>query len=112
MIQDVQKVQRELEGRFLSDQPRVEEAALALYEQSPRLAVDYLTRYSVDLGNSTVERWTRVLEFLLFKYLDGNMKDEFGGVHHPGYPESWYRTIVEETGDWFEYKLMGEEAGH
>ncbi len=110
MIQDVQKIQRELEGRFLSDQPQVEEAALTLYEKSPRLAIDYLTQYSVDLGNSTVERWKHVGEFLLFKYLDGNMKDEFGDVHHPGYPESWYREIVEETGDWFEYKLMGEEA--
>lgn len=109
MIQDVQKVQRELEGRFLSDQPQIEEAALTLYKQSPRLAVDYLTRYVVDLGNSTVERWKHVGEFLLFKYLDGNMKDEFGDVHHPGYPESWYRKIVEETGDWFEYELMGED---
>ncbi len=111
MIQDVQKVQRELEGNFLSDQAEVEEAAIALYKQSPRLAVDYLTRYSADLGNSTVKRWKSVGEFLLYKYLDGNVKDEFGNVHHPGYPESWYRKIVEETGDRFEYKQIGEE-GH
>ena len=112
MIQDVQKVQRELEGRFLSDQFQVEEAALALYKQSPRLAVDYLTRYSVDLGNSTVKRWKSVGEFLLYKYLDGNVKDEFGNVHHPGYPESWYREIAEETGDHFKYIEMGEEGGN
>ena len=55
MIQDVQKVQGELEGGFLSRQAEVEKAALALHAHSPGLARDYLTAYSVEQG----ERVTR-----------------------------------------------------
>lgn len=99
MIKDVQRVQRELEGRFLANQPRVDEAALALHKQSPRLAIDYLTDYSVACGDETVARWRKLGEFLLYKYLDGNVKDELGNVTHPGYPESWYRRVAEATGE-------------
>ena len=104
MIQDVQKVQRQLEGKFFADQPKIEQAALALHKQAPQLAIDYLTDYSVKTANSTVARWKKLGEFLIYKYLDGNVKDEFGKVHHPGYPKSWYRRIIEDTGDHFRMK--------
>ncbi len=106
MIQDIQKVQRELEGKFLADQPHIEEAALVLYKQSPQLASDYLTEYSVKQGDTTVQRWKKLGEFLLYKYLDGNVKNELGKVTHPGYPESWYRRIVNETGDHFKMRSL------
>ncbi|MFQ6103799.1 MAG: dipeptidase [Candidatus Glassbacteria bacterium] len=110
MIQDIQKVQRELEGKFLAEQPGIEEAALELYKKAPGLAKDYLTDYSVKQGEMTVKRWRELGEFLIVKYLDGNVKDELGKVTHPGYPESWYRLIVENTGDHFKMKkLPGEE---
>lgn len=110
MIQDIQKVQRELEGKFLAEQPGIEEAALELYKKAPGLAKDYLTDYSVKQGEMTVQRWRELGEFLIVKYLDGNVKDELGKVTHPGYPESWYRLIVENTGDHFKMKkLPGEE---
>ncbi len=99
MIQDIQKVQRELEGTFMAAQPEVEKAALALYQTAPRLAVDYLTQYSLRQAEETVARWRKLGEFLIYKYLDGNVKDEHGKVKHPGYPESWYRQIVRESGD-------------
>jgi dipeptidase len=106
MIKDIQKVQRELEGNFLADQPQIEEAALTLYKQSPQIARDYLSDYSVKLGESTVKRWKKLGEFLIYKYLDGNVKNELGNVTHPGYPESWYRHIVNETGDHFKMKKI------
>jgi len=113
MIKDIQVVQRELEGRFLADQPEIEKAALALYNQSPRLAVDYLTEYSCRVGSATVKRWRKLGEDLLVKYMDGNVKNELGQLTQPGYSESWYRTIVEETGDHFEMrKLEGQESTH
>jgi len=94
-------VQRELEGGFLAEQAFVEQLALKYYNEAPRLAVDYLTRYSVDLGNSTVQRWKTLGEALLVKYMDGNVKDELGKVTHPPHPQSWYRRIVDDTGDHF-----------
>ncbi|MFZ5515477.1 MAG: C69 family dipeptidase [Candidatus Zhuqueibacterota bacterium] len=111
MIVDVQKVQRELEGRFLADQAGIEKAALELFNKSPRLAVDYLTEYSVKTGNETVKRWKKLGEFLIYKYLDGNVKNELGKVTHPGYPQSWYRTIVKETDDHFKMKKLEGEGG-
>jgi dipeptidase len=113
MIQDIQKVQREFEGAFLSDQPGIEKAALALYEKSPQLAADYLTDYSVDRGEAVTKRWRKLGEFLIYKYLDGNVKDANGNVTHPGYSKAWYERIADERGDHFEMKkLPGEESQH
>ncbi|MBN2000438.1 C69 family dipeptidase [candidate division KSB1 bacterium] len=110
MIKDIQIVQRQLEARFVSDQPGIEAAALALYNQAPQLARTFLTDYSTRLGDETVKRWKKLGEFLLYKYLDGNVKDEHGKVHHPGYGESWYRRIIEESGEKYRYK--SEDGGH
>jgi len=104
MIQDVQKVQRELEGRFASEVKNVDAAAVKLYEDSPQQAIDYLTNYSCERGQYTVKRWKKLGEFLIYKYLDGNVKDEHGKVTHPGYPKSWYEKVVKETGDHFQMK--------
>ena len=112
MIKDIQKVQREFEGTFLANQPEIEKAAVALHEQAPRLAIDYLTQYSVEQGETVVKRWKKLGEFLIYKYLDGNMKDEHGNVSHPGYRDSWYRRIVEENGEHFQVKKIGEEDSH
>ncbi len=113
MIQDIQKVQRELEGKYLAEQPEIEKAALALYQTSPQLAVDYLTNYSVKTGTATVARWKKLGEFLLYKYLDGNVKDESGKVKHPGYPAGWYRHIARQNGAQLEMKkLEGEAKSH
>jgi len=98
MIKDVQKVQRELEGRFVSNQERVDAAALALHKQAPHLAVEYLTDYSVAQGEATVQRWRELGEHLIWKYLDGNVRDEHGNVTHPGYPKQWYETVAAATG--------------
>jgi dipeptidase len=104
MIVDVQKVQRELEGNFAANTKKVDAAAVKLFEKSPQLAIDYLTEYSCEVGQSTVKRWKTLGEFLIYKYLDGNMKDEKGKVTHPGYPKSWYKKVVNETGDHFQMK--------
>jgi dipeptidase len=113
MIQDIQKVQRELEGRFLAEGIQIDDAALALYRQSPILAREYLTAYSEKNGSETLARWKKLGEFLLVKYLDGNVKDELGNVTHPGYPEGWYRRIAGESGEHLKMqKLPGEESTH
>jgi hypothetical protein len=99
MIQDIQAVQRELEGKYLSAQPAVDAAALALYAQSPRLAKDYLTQYTADAGAEVVARWKELSKFLLYKYLDGNRKDATGKVTHPGYGDDWKKMVAASTGD-------------
>lgn len=101
MIQDIQAVQREIEGKYLAVQPELEAAALELYKRSPELARDRLTAYSVDEGEALVKRWRQLGEFLVWKYLDGNVRDSQGKVTHPPYPRAWYERIIKETGDRF-----------
>jgi dipeptidase len=109
MIRDIQVVQADLEGRFLAAQPEIDAAALALYEQSPRLARDYLTRYTVDSGEAVVARWRELSKELLYTYMDGNVKDEHGNVTHPPYPEAWYRMVAEATGENLKMRTMPAE---
>lgn len=110
MIKDIQTVQREFEGKFFAEQAEIEQAALKLYQQSPKLAKDYLTKYSVTQAEMVVKRWKELGEFLLVKYLDGNVKDSLGKVTHPPYPEEWYRRIIKETGEHYKVKkLPGEQ---
>jgi dipeptidase len=97
MIKDIQVVQRELEDKFLADQSEIDSAALALHKQSVRLAKDYLTDYTRKTGEEVVARWRKLGEFLLCKYVDGNVKTELGVVTHPGYPKSWYEEVAAVT---------------
>ncbi len=98
IIRDIQVVQRELEGDFFARQPEIEAAAQKLYAESPELARDYLTAYSTEQAERTVNRWRALGEALLVKYVDGNVKDEKGQVTHPRYPDDWYARIVADRG--------------
>lgn len=104
MIQDVVKLQSQLESQFMAQQEDIAKAAVTLYEQSPILAKEYLTEYSHKQAAMTVEKWKKLGEFLLWKYLDGNLKDEHGKVKHPGYSKEFYKALIEQTGDKFKYK--------
>jgi len=113
MIKDIQIVQEELESRFISEQDELNKAALELYKESPKLARDYLSEYCSEQAEMVVSRWRKLGEYLLYKYLDGNRKDELGKVTHPGYPKEWYQKIAEDTGDHLLMKkLPGEQSTH
>ncbi len=114
-IDDVREVQSELESHFIEIVPGIDYAAKTLYEENPALAIDFITEFSVNMGNQTVERWEELYRFLMVKYLDGNIKKEVDGefltnkwgkypiVEHPDYPEWWLKLIIEKTGDKFLY---------
>lgn len=106
MIQDVQKVQREFEGRFTAEQADVDRRALALYKENPGLAKDFLTKRAADATAEVVARWQKLGQFLIWKYLDGNVRDEKGKVTHPRYPDAWYRRIVKDHGPVIEMKKV------
>ncbi len=109
MIQDIRRVQGELEGRFLSEQPEVEKTALKLAADSPAAARDYLTKYSVATAEGVVARWRKLGEFLIWKYLDGNVRDTQGNVTHPRYPDEWYRAIAKDGGDRLKARKLVDE---
>ncbi|MBE0661505.1 MAG: C69 family dipeptidase [Bacteroidales bacterium] len=104
VIVDIQKVQKELENKFIVYTPAIDKAAEELYAADKNLAVQFLTEYSVKQGDYTFERWSLLYQDLFMKYLDGNIKyadppNRNPKVSFPGYGEEWYRRIVKETGD-------------
>ena len=68
-----------------------------------------MTEYSSATGAEVVDRWRELGKFLLYKYLDGNVKNELGKVTHPGYPESWYQRVAAATGEHLQMIKLEEE---
>lgn len=114
MIEDVRKVQKELEDKMISYTPAVDLAAKTLYEKNPQLARQFLTDYSVNTAEAVVKRWKELAQYLLVKYHDGNIKREKDGQFEtngfglpvnplqPGYPEWFLKKIVEDKGSFLE----------
>ncbi len=122
MMEDVRKVQSELEDRYTKEVKEIDEAALALNDVNPTMAREFVTNYSVKTGNYTVKRYKELGQYLLVKYIDGNIKIEENGEfyrtqygmppqtpHQPGYPEKWKEAVVKDTG---KKLLMPKGAGH
>jgi len=110
MMEDVRKVQTELEDKFEAEVPSIDEAAAALYEVNPEMAREFITNYSVSMGDYTVQQYKKLGQFLLVKYIDGNIKKEENGVFlrspdgyplspdQPGYSEQWKDIVVKDVG--------------
>ena len=101
MMPEMQKVQRELEGNFLALQPVVEKAAVGLYEENPKLAIRYLTDYSVTQAEMVVNKWRALGRHLITKFNDGYVKNEEGRAEDNPYPEGWLREVVRAKPDQF-----------
>jgi dipeptidase len=113
MIEDIQKVQSELETKFVEFTPAVDEAAMDLWNKGQHnMARKFLTEYSDKQVNLTVNRWKQLEHYLIIKYKDGNIMKEKDGKFErnesgklpampdqPGYPEWWYRNVAKQTGD-------------
>ena len=121
MIKDIQPVQKELEDKFVKYVPLIDKAAEALYHaEGPEMARKFITEYSVNEANNMTKRWKQLGQYLLIKYLDGNVKREKDGQFartetgqaptplFPGYPEWWYRIIVNSTGE--KLKVIGGDS--
>jgi dipeptidase len=110
MIEDIRKVQNELENNYHNMLPAIDKAASELLSKDPAEARNFLTWFSTTTANSATARWKELGEYLLIKYIDGNVKKEENGQfkrnpyglpaspNFPGYDESYYRSIVTSAG--------------
>ena len=111
MIKDIRKVQQELENGNKDAIPAIDKAAQELYEKNPEEAIKFLTWFSTSNAESATARWKELGEYLLIKYIDGNVKKEENGKFKmnpygkpaypdfPGYDEEYYRNIVKSAGE-------------
>lgn len=111
MIKDIQKVQTNLENTFINEVAQLDNQIKNLddVEQMCKL----LTDFSVAKGDQTFNAWSDLYNFLLVKYVDGNIKKEKDGKfietgyrkgdcvfpEQPRYPDEWYRMIIKDHGD-------------
>jgi dipeptidase len=111
MSKDVARVQKELTDKFADYTPAIDRAAGMLLEKDEQLGRRFLTDYSCQQAAVTFNRWKDLSEYLLVKYIDGNIKKEKDGhfldngtgiaesPDQPGYPDSWKRMVKDQTGD-------------
>ncbi|HOX76006.1 MAG TPA: C69 family dipeptidase [Bacteroidales bacterium] len=110
MSGDALKVQRKLEMEFIDQTASTDEKAVKLYENDIWKARDFLTDYSLKASAKTFSEWKSLSEYLLVKYIDGNIKNEKDGKFavspdgypvmpkQPGYPDSWKKSVIQDTG--------------
>ena len=108
MIRDIRPVQQELEKGFFDNQAAVEARALEIEKSEGReAAVAYLTQYSAKCANGATDRYRELAQYLIVKYIDGNVKKEKNGhfatengmivfPDQPGYSQSYYKSIAED----------------
>lgn len=117
MIKDVKIVQRQLEDKFVTFVPVVDKAAETLYNTTnEEQARKFITEFSVNEAENMTRRWKELYHYLIVKYTDGNIKRESNGEFartetgmpaspiFAGYPEWWYKAVVNATGDHFKVK--------
>lgn len=119
MSADIRKAQKQLEDFYAQTVPSIDKTADKLYKENPAKALEFLTTYSVNTANALVAKWQNLFEFLVVKYIDGNIKQEENGVFkwnkyngaparvgNPQYPDWWKKQVIKATGDKL---LMPEE---
>jgi len=111
MIEDIKKVQKELEDNLTTYTVAIDQSAKALYDQNPELARQFLTDFCCNQAEIVTKKWRQLGEFLMVKYNDGNLHEEEDGVFKrnehgnpahakfPGYSEEYYRSVVKDAGE-------------
>lgn len=111
MSGDAIKVQKRLELGYIAETAETDDKAVKLYEKDIWEARDYLTEYSLKTAKNTFDEWKTLSEYLLVKYIDGNIRTEKNGKFEvspdnypampdqPGYPDSWKKSVIRDTGD-------------
>ena len=92
MIEDVQKLQNEIEGKELALQPFVEKAAMAAYDKDPKLAQEYLTEYCNSNAEAVFKAWWKLGDSLFVKYQNGFLI-EGKSFSNAGYNDEWLKKV-------------------
>jgi len=106
MFPDIKKVQQKWENDFNTLIPAIDKVAVGMTESDARV---FLTDFSVAQAENSTTSWKKLGEYLLVKYMDGNIKKEKDGkfvqndhnippsIIRAGYPEEFLRKMVKEN---------------
>ena len=119
---DIRKVVDKWENDMLRN---VQALNARVGKMSPEARRSHLTQLSVETAQQLFDRWQRLNNYLLVKYMDGNVKSEHGDVltfldgdgsaahfvdngngkqipgkiQFPGYNEKWKRAVAKDNGE-------------
>ena len=106
MYADIKKVQQKWENDFNILVPAMDKVAVGMNESDARV---FLTEFSVSQAENSTNSWKKLGEYLLVKYMDGNIKKEKDGkfvqndhkiplnLIRAGYPEEFLRKMIKEN---------------
>jgi len=101
------------ENAKIAETKAIDKTAIIMAQDSPQFISDFLTNYSVNTANALFEKWKKLDEYLLVKYIDGNTKKQnpdgtFMNNGHcttippapdfPGYNYLWKKAVKENAG--------------
>lgn len=114
MFPSLKAVRDSLEQSYFARQKEVEDKAVAMASTDEDAAARYLNDYSNTVAQQMLVRWKQLAFYLIVKYNDMTVKPEKDGkflrtpesigvaVKRPGYPETYRKQIVKQTGDRYE----------
>jgi dipeptidase len=106
MLPDIKKVQVQWETNFNSLVPAMDKVAVGMSEAEART---FLTDFSNAQAENSTASWKKLYEYLLVKYMDGNIKKEKDGkflqnedkippsILRAGYPQEFLKLMVKEN---------------
>ena len=106
---EIAEKQAKYERNWVRSVIEADRKAAALYNEDPKRAVDYLTKFSNTEAEKLTADWKDFYKYLFVKYMDFNIKTEqptpkshkfiAPKVEQPKFDEEFYRAIIEQTGD-------------
>lgn len=106
LFPELKAVRDSLETSYFANQTSIEKQAADLYKTDKAAALKLLNNYSNTKADEMLASWKRLATRIIVKYNDMAVKKEKDGkllqsVTRPGYPASFGRKLVKETGDWY-----------
>lgn len=106
LFPELKAVRDSLETSYFANQTSIEKQAADLYQTDKAAALKLLNNYSDTTADEMLASWKRLATRIIVKYNDMAVKKEKDGkllqsVTRSGYPASFGRKLVKETGDWY-----------
>lgn len=106
LFPELKAVRDSLETSYFANQASIEKQVVDLYQTDKAAALKLLNNYSNTKADEMLASWKHLATRIIVKYNDMAVKKEKDGkllqsVTRPGYPISFGRKLVKETGDWY-----------
>ena len=106
LFPELKAIRDSLETSYFASQTSIEKQAADLYQTDKAAALKLLNNYSNAKADEMLASWKHLATRIIVKYNDMAVKKEKDGkllqsVTCPGYPISFGRKLVKETGDWY-----------